>query len=343
MATTEETKSLFDKLMHDQEKTSKRCFCFQAIYSLRGVILALVTGILFASATTMVTLAERRNVHVFQICVIAYACLFVISAILSCVIRTQLCTQGKRDTAIMMVMGVTRWSSIVLAYYAFEYTQVGNVTAVVRGITPVLTSVLAFMFLHETVTIAEIVITTISIIGVLLVAAPSFIFKYTNVNGYDFQFPPDEAKPVIGYTLAIACGIIFSLTCLFARSLPKDGSAACRFIYDSLVGFILSVIFLYTLSPEPPVWSMSTLDAMSFTAYSVLDAIAIFTLYVSFQFELASTVSMLLNIEVVASYIFQTTILQSPPMIYQIIGAAVIILCSVLIAFIKWRQHKNDQ
>ncbi|XP_070544570.1 solute carrier family 35 member G1-like [Ptychodera flava] len=343
--------STLDEDLGDAKDESCSDKCKKALKTLLGILYATLTGVLFATATTAVNIAESHGIPTFQILFLAYVSLFIFAVLLCAFHRENVFKAGSKTVAVLLSTGFFRWLALLLSYFAYMYVAFGDVTAIVRGITPVLTPLLAFCFLHEQWTMVEVSLTALNIIGVVAVAGPFNMFvestpievgNLTDSAVDNKTETPINTNAAIGYSLTVGCGISFSLSYILARSLGDGGTVYCRLFYDSLTGTVLSLVPLLVVTTHP-VWSMAPALAATIALYCVVDAVALFALYRSFQLEFAATVSMLLNIEVVATYIYQATIFREAPNPFKLAGASIIMLSSVLIAIIKWRRKQKQE
>ncbi|XP_077980186.1 solute carrier family 35 member G1-like [Glandiceps talaboti] len=239
-------------------------------------------------------------------------------------------------------MGFFRWLALTLQYYAFKFLPFGDVTAVVRGLTPVLTALAALICLHEPWSCVEIAITLFNIGGVVLVAGPVFIFGEDSIDEDSYIDPDlkqDNMYLLIGFALTVGSGVSFSISYILARSLKDNFSVSCRLVYDSSVGTVLSFTLLYAAARGDPVWSIGSEMAIALAIYAIVENVALYAFYRSFKVEAAATVSMLLNIEVFTTYIYQATVFHLEPEALEITGALIIVFSSAVVFIIKWRRE----
>ncbi|XP_077980188.1 solute carrier family 35 member G1-like [Glandiceps talaboti] len=318
--------------------------CLGKLKELQGILLALVTGVLFSTATTLVTAVEIRGISAFQILFLAYLSILVIALSICLLRNNNVLIIGARNIIILLCMGFFRWLALTFVYYAFKLLPFGDVIAVVRGLVPVLTALAALVFLHERWSLVEIVVTLFNVAGVVVVAGPVFLRSeedYPDSDPDQHWTPCPTYNKAVGFSLAVGCGVSFSLCYILARSLKDSFTVSCRLVYDSSVGLLLSTIFLYATS-DRPMWLMGSKLIVTLLLYVTVENVALYAFYRSFKVEAAATVSMILNIELVTTYIYQATMFAVKPGALQITGAVLIICSSAIVVIIKWRSHSKE-
>jgi drug/metabolite transporter (DMT)-like permease len=206
-------------------------------------------------------------------------------------------------------------------FFALSYpgARLSDVTVLVFLNVP-LTGLFAYFCLREAFGWMEAATTTLSMVGVLLVAQPASIF------GAD-----DEAasQPVQSIVIAVSLlGAVSSAVAYLAiRKIGPNEDTLVMVLYFSVLGCFVGplgglVVGQTWISPSPT-------EAVMLIAVGVLGFLGHLLLNRGVQIAPAGPAAVMRYTDVLFSMLFQTTVLSNPPNALKLVGCALIMSCIV--------------
>ena len=229
----------------------------------------------------------------------------------------------------MFVRGACGAGGLAAFFYAVTLMDLGDATTVYFA-NPIFTAVLAHIFLGERITCIAGFAALSSLAGVILVARPEFIFQ-----GAAPSLSPTE---LLGASLALLGAVMTSVGMVIARK------------FSTKVHYLVSVAWFGIVGSALAPWAMLSEGAVvpDMTQILVLIAIGIMaflgqcTLNSGLQHAQAGPGTVMRNLDVVFSYIYQVFLLHSAASIFSIVGAGLIIFSAGLVAYAKWLKSKKQ-
>ncbi|XP_063966557.1 solute carrier family 35 member G1-like isoform X2 [Lytechinus pictus] len=308
----------------NNESVSTQFDC--SINRYKGVTLALLSTIILSFATLTVALLSGRvssNEVVFaQMFVELLFCLP-----LAALERVSVIISGK---ALYLVLFRSIMGSIgtTLAFFAFQVMPIGNAKAIIYT-SPVFTGLFSCILLREACPALDILLSALTLSGVLLVIQPPFIFggeqTSTNILG-----------PIFCLIVAAMVGLVFI-------SLRKIGSYRIHpiviLIYFSSVGMVMSAV----LSSALREWVIPRCgrDRILLILTGALQLMAQICLTLALRYEKATTVSLIRTSDVLFTFILDYLFFAIIPNAITISGALLIVGSLVGITLRKWQTEKK--
>lgn len=247
--------------------------------------------------------------------------------------------------------GFIGFFDVAFTYTSYRLLPLADASTIVFS-APVYTSFFAWIILKETCAFIHIINIVITIIGVLLVSKPSFLFP-TPVGVYANETltfnsnqtlieEPDNHARVTGSLIALSAAICASLVFINIRKMPKTSAPVvinafsviaiiCGAIYELIMSnFFPNSMFASGIGlPETPseyFWLLGN---------GVCGILGQLTLTVSLKLEEAGLVSLARTIEIVCAFIFQSVFLRDEKIDWTSYLGAVLVIIAVCISAIN--------
>ncbi|XP_077996814.1 uncharacterized protein LOC144450120 [Glandiceps talaboti] len=339
---SQEMKWLFKSMDFEEDNqkidslTSK---CSHIWKSLIGVTLALSSGICLGLSGVFSLLAVNVGITEIQILLFQGVCMVLFSTPFVLYMKLQVLPNNRLDRALLIMMGLLENLANLAYYYSMTYISgVGDVTAMYCAAVPVFTPLMASLVLREPwKPVRHGISTLLNLAGILLISLPSIEANrgktYTNVDVFNDS---------IGYTLAVLCALGLCTNAVLARAFTTEVSVLTISLYSGLVGTPIS----FALNFANGSGKFAHVDVMN--AIGALSGkIGFYMMYFGFRYrslnyEAATTVVLLGNIEIVAAYIGDVYLFGNTPKIVQLVGVGLVIGSALLVAFITGRAHVKE-
>ncbi|XP_077985263.1 solute carrier family 35 member G2-like [Glandiceps talaboti] len=310
-------------------------------HSTKGVCLALLAGAFSAFNNTLTVFLERIDMPAYQILLFMYSgSLLIITPIVIIVhgVRALLADTIKQRILLVSI-GVTYTIADTFQVLALGLLPIGNVTALYRGAMPIVTPLLAWIFLRKPYTKVQIVNTVLCLLGIIFTAQPSIIFGESDDTPVSES---DITNQILGYTFSILCGCGFSITYVMGAAIGDDVSVFVINFYENFIGTIINLVLVLTLTVGSQLWELHT-STVGFVVGLVVTFICNFCCrFRSLQIEPPTTVVLLVNIQIVIAYLADYIFFKEIPNTYDIIGAALIIFSSGFVAIATSIRNVNE-
>ncbi|XP_070551009.1 solute carrier family 35 member G2-like [Ptychodera flava] len=296
-------------------------------HSLRGVCLALLAGLFAALNNTVTVFLENLHLTPYQLLLLMYAgSLILMTIAILCLYGPRaLLAETRKERILLVAIGVTYTLSDICQILALEFIPIGNVTAIYRGTMPIITPILARIFLKEPFTKIHLVSTLLCLLGIVFTAQPETVF------GDETEATAENTSDDwLGYVLSVVCGIGFSITYVTGSALGCNVSVLVVNFYENFIGSMITLVLTFTVGT--PIWQLSG-AAIGF----LFGLVATFCLnflcrFRSLQLEPPTTVVLLVNIQIVIAYLADYLFFGYTLNLFDILGATSIIVSSLIVA-----------
>nr|XP_039264155.1 solute carrier family 35 member G1-like [Styela clava]XP_039264156.1 solute carrier family 35 member G1-like [Styela clava] len=223
---------------------------------------------------------------------------------------------------ILWARGFVGSTAMIFLYYAIDELSVGNAVTITY-ISVILVPFMARFLLKESLTIFDLIFGVITLIGVIFIAQPTFLFPLPEGE------KPQSALGVLFGTMSATC---MSLSVIIIRKLGRQTYPPLNVMYYSFCGSITTTIVLVAVGKfQYPCLS----DTPRIFSLGVVGVLAQFFLTLALQTERAGTVGVLRSFQIILIYILQVTVLGDIPSYLSLIGAALIFSSSIGIGIRK--------
>lgn len=122
----------------------------------------------------------------------------------------------KEERNLLILRGSLGFISFTLSYWAMSYIPLAdNITILMTA--PIYTSLCARIFLKEPFGLKELIFIIITLIGVVMIAQPEFLFRLTEMEAH-------ELDRLIGIAMAVVGAIITAVATIIVRKLKNTPS-----------------------------------------------------------------------------------------------------------------------
>lgn len=249
----------------------------------------------------------------------------------------------------LFIRGAVGCISFSLFYYAIQHLTLADSTTIFFT-APLYTGIFGYLFLREIVTRFDLVCTLASVVGVVLVVRPVFLFGTTtaDVGGVTTDggtANPDDPNVNTGseHTLGVFAAILGSLVsaCVYI-AIRKVGPGVHPLVFVCWMGLVGVFLTPFGGLVQTWVWPSNIVPWM----YVVFIGIFSFTGQILFnagvQKEKAGPASMIRNLDVVFSFVWQVTIEGILPNAWSVVGAVVISASVVAMGVRKWKMQEQQ-
>ncbi|KAI1289675.1 Solute carrier family 35 member G1 [Halotydeus destructor] len=302
---------------------------------LAGIILATISGVIFATGSFCVTLTPKVEPLMVLISrSLLQVVVFMIAAIVS---KTSLL--GVREERWTLIFrGVAGAVAVGSSYSALHLLPLADASSIVFS-SPVFVFVLACFVLGEPCGLFQVVMVVITVSGVVLISKPTFIF-----GGHDTKSL--ELSRLKGTIFALMASVALGFGFILVRRL-RSTSASVIIIWMSAVSILLAILTLavqyfllqqHFLMPE----TFSGNDWLLILANGVCGVFGQLTLTLSVKIERAGVTSLARSSDIVVAYIYQVAFLSQPLQLTSVLGSAMIMFCVIASALVKLRESKDN-
>lgn len=195
---------------------NEKISCSQLARRCTGIFYALLGSFFFTSSGFVI---KQVGVDFFD----ALLCRFIIQTLLLFIFITYKHYQifsGSWNLIFLQIIRVILASSgLFLFYLSYLYIPLPDLTTV-RYTQVIWTALLAMLIFHEGIAIPTILAILLTIIGVVCVAQPTFLFAISNVNQTDIVHQSsNESSRFLGLILALACALSISSSIVLNKKL----------------------------------------------------------------------------------------------------------------------------
>ena len=239
--------------------------------------------------------------------------------------RKDLMSSFKLPTAYFVFgRAIAETTSVTCQFYAYQNMNIGDAAAIIYS-SPLITGILAAIFLKERLTLFNLLATFVSFGGVILVSRPPFLFE-SSESGVD------------GARFAVAgiafCGTIcVSIGILCVRKIGKTVDSFVMTYYFSLVCCIipLAITGITGNFQLPPCdyrrWLLLLIGILGFLGHmSFVKAV---------QLEEAMLIAVIRTVDVLFGYILDITVFGSTPSILSVLGAFLVVSSAAAVGLNK--------
>lgn len=208
---------------------------------------------------------------------------------------------------LLILRGAIGFLGLNAYYYSLAYLPLADAT-VIQYMNPLLTALLSSVFLGERVRKHEIIATAIALVGVVLVARPSFLFGAL------------APLPFKGVLIAVAGAVCSALAYVCVRALGRTETPAVIVFYFPLVAVPLTVPF----AASQLVWPAAT-DWIFLVLLGVFTQVGQQRMTVGLQLERAGPATAMTYLQIVFAFVWGLAIFHETPSLPTIAGASCIV------------------
>ncbi|XP_070566234.1 solute carrier family 35 member G1-like [Ptychodera flava] len=306
-----------------EEEKSRNCWA-----SIAGVVYALTSGICLGFSDVFVLLGMNGGVAPAQQLLIKSIVMVLVIVPLMLYKSISLLAIEKRDVIYNICKGFAENGADIAFYYSLAYIGIGDASAIALGFLPIFSQFMACIFLRDKLQIVDWITTAVSLVGILLITRPDFIFGSAEHSDSDW----------LGYVLTVIAPLLLGSGAIFTRLMTRDLSILVVMLFNGLCGIVISIPMLFLPKTENLFTVLK--NNMSVIGYMV-GMIALYLPYCltfnrALQLETAAKVTLLFNIQVICGFLADVLIFGLVPSWLEFTGGGLVLLSSFLAALSSW-------
>lgn len=249
---------------------------------------------------------------------------------------------------ILVIRCLLGYLSMILGWYSLMLLSLAEFT-VLRFLSPVFTTLLAYYFIGETFGLSEIFVGIMSVIGTLLISCPDLIdsifksiinFNLQTVTMENAPFQGDKKKHVLGVVCVVLSGLLSSIVTLILRYIAPRTSHMHSVIYFSMISLPLSFIF-GIIKDEKWVLPTHLITYVLLFFASFLGYLAHILATMGLQRVTATKASSISYIQVVFAFIAEWLVWGILPSVHTLLGGIIICGSMLVSSFIIAPKNEN--
>jgi drug/metabolite transporter (DMT)-like permease len=348
---TDELENINQNLNNLEEKspsilTQQKSAFSQGIRRCTGIFYALIGSLLFTSSGFII---KQLNIDFFD----ALLCRFIIQTFILTIFifyqRYQI-IRGSLNLILLQIIRVILASSGLLLFYSsYRYIPLPDLTTV-RYTQVIWTAIIAMIIFHERISIPTIFAIILTIIGVICVAQPTFLFhKLENGNStiINVNIQSDKSFRFLGLCLAFGCALSISGSIVLNKKLLvlKIPQSILMFHFSFINLLILSInqirnrLILHMYSNQ----TMFTWQYLIAASISLLQLFSSILTQKAIKLEHPSLISVVQSSDILFSIFLQNLFTNEKSNWLVLLGSALVTTSIFLVGSYKlWNDHKKS-
>lgn len=252
----------------------------------------------------------------------------------------------KGSRILLLFRGLLGALSILSAYFSIKMIHFAD-SMVIRYSSPLVTALFARIILKEKLSLIHIISFGLSIIGVLCVVRPSFLFRQFGQQGQ----VETSLEFILGIILALFSAISAGSTFVFIKKLTnKKIHFTIIIFYFSFLGFLISsgtslVLYLTNLTHQNLI--LTKQYVLKDISIGLLAGLISFFGHVCFTLAIArnnaNKIAVLRTIDILIAFVLEYLILDVAPHWVTLLGAFLILLSVLVIYVYKFLLNKRKR
>lgn len=333
---TERNNNTTDDAKQKIQSVTRASGILHAVYKHRGISIVILACLLSALHSVFVRYV-KEELHPMQVSFTRFVLQLVFPIPLMIYHKVPLLPETRTVGLMLLTRGLFGMVALTLFFYSLYFTRVGDATAIFFG-SPVFACIFARLFLKEAIGIVEIILVFVVIGGVFMIAQPPFLFG--GGGGEDSE--EDITSEFIGAMLALFACICLALTTVLMRKMGtmNINSTKIVFYYASVAavgtGILTTVLGAWTMPSCGKV-------RLALVGMGVMNSASQCLITYSLSIEKVVFVTTLRTNEVVFAFILEFLLFSISPEVFSLIGAAMVITASFILAIKKLYTEKRNR
>jgi len=293
-----------------------------------GIILAIISALIFSMSALMVKLAE--SVPSIEVAFTRLTLQIVFSLPAMIFFKDKFIYPWKQSR-FLLLRAISGTTALNLMIYAVKHMPLAD-ARVIFYTSPVFTAILGRIFLKESVSKFDVLAMILSIGGVVLIGRPTFLFGSLGKSS--------ESKQVwVPTLLAVGAAIGSSASAVLTRKMSQEVGPRVVVFYFAVVGSIISFVGSLISGFKYP--DCGTYDSIYMVGIGCLGYFGSVVRSKALAMEKASVIALVSTIGIGFSFILQVAVLDVATNSLSIGGAILVLLCNVIIFIKKLRDMKK--
>ncbi|XP_022215966.2 solute carrier family 35 member G1 [Drosophila obscura] len=292
-----------------------------------GIILATLSSLFFSLCSVIVK--GLVDVNPMELAAFRFVGVLLPTIPILIYTRQPVFPEGKRVILLMRCfMGTT---GLMLSFYAFRHMPLADASVIIFS-TPVFVAIFARAFLKEPCTMFNVITINITLVGVVLITRPPFVFGDTS--------PPQDGTQLTGRPYDIWGPVAAFSSTLFGANVYILLRALKNLHFSVIMTNFGATALVYTLIVSASIgavcWPSCGRDRWLVVVLGVFSFLGQILLTLSLQIEQAGPVAIARCVDIVFAFIWQIIFFGETPNGYSLFGALMVISSVILTALKKW-------
>ncbi|KAI8515696.1 hypothetical protein Bbelb_065090 [Branchiostoma belcheri] len=298
----------------------------------KSILLTVMSAIAMSFAGEFTAIVSKEGLPNFQIIfLMRFIGLLILIPILA-FCRPRL-TGGNRRQNIMLFLFSIFTNAVMIAYMlSFVYTVPGIAFGIIQGLTPLFVACVGFVFLKESLFLADVCGIFISMIGVVLVAVGN-----TQVHGMSTKLLVLSIVIPLTASLALAPDFVFRRYLTGTLQVP----IFTILLYQNLVGTVAFLAITY--AAETPIWTMSLRTVLYVVGLGVTKELGTFLLLAALKFLTAYITTTVRMFGIPFTLILDYFFLQKVPNFFHFAGVALVMFGIMFVSAHTWGKERQKE
>ncbi|CAF0869982.1 unnamed protein product [Rotaria sp. Silwood1] len=341
-------KSECDNENIDSNKTIT-CFikCFRHVERFSGILYALLASVLFTSSNFII---QQLNIILLDVFLIRFFLqgITLLGFVLYKGYHPFLCS----NSLLVFIRSLTAAAGSVCFYIGLVFLPLPDLLTL-RYTQVVWTALLVLIIFRERITIPIIIASILTLMGVIGVAQPSFIFSKSNTfnKTSEILLTNNNKKRLLGIFVALLCAFSISMSFVLTKKLfekkVRQSIMLFHFILTTLVFLLISQTYYWTYSKTNHQKfnikrNYLTKDFFRATILATLQLIPMILLQKSIKREHPSIVTIVQSSDILFSIILQNVFSNIKSNTYALIGSTLVLTSIIIVGGHKfWQDRKH--
>lgn len=294
-----------------------------------GIILATLSSLFFSLCSVIVK--GLVDVNPMELASFRFVGVLLPAIPILIYTRQPVFPEGKRVILLLRCfMGTT---GLMLSFYAFRHMPLADASVIIFS-TPVFVAIFARVFLKEPCTLFNVVTINMTLLGVVLITRPPFVFgdAVPEAAG-DSEKYIDKTYDIWGPVAAISSTLFGANVYILLRALKNLHFSV---IMTNFGGIALVYTLIVCGSIGAVCWPSCGRDRWLVVILGIFSFLGQILLTLSLQVEQAGPVAIARCADIVFAFIWQIMFFGEAPNAYSLFGALMVVSSVILTAMKKW-------
>ncbi|XP_055607778.1 solute carrier family 35 member G1-like [Uranotaenia lowii] len=298
-----------------------------------GIILATVSSLFFSLCSVIVK--GLVEVNPIELATFRFIGVLLPSIPIAIYKEESFFPRGKRIILVLRCFVGT--TGLMLSFYAFRHMPLADASVIIFS-TPVFVAIFARLFLRESCGIFNVITIVLTLIGVVLITRPPFLFEEGSSSsggssGLAEEQTIESNYDVWGPVAALSSTLFGANAYVLLRALKglhfsviMTNFGAFALVYTLIVCYYLGALC----------WPLCGSDRMLVIALALFSFGGQILLTLALQYEQAGPVAIARSADIVFAFIWQIMFFKETPNVYSVLGALLVVSSVVLSGMRKW-------
>ncbi|XP_055641854.1 solute carrier family 35 member G1 [Toxorhynchites rutilus septentrionalis] len=292
-----------------------------------GIILATVSSLFFSLCSVIVK--GLVDVNPIELATFRFIGVLLPSIPIAIYKEESFFPRGKRIILVLRCFVGT--TGLMLSFYAFRHMPLADASVIIFS-TPVFVAIFARLFLRETCGMFNVITIILTLIGVVLITRPPFLFE-DSVHNLDEEQVIESNYDVWGPVAALSSTLFGANAYVLLRALKglhfsviMTNFGAFALVYTLIVCYYLGALC----------WPLCGSDRILVIALALFSFGGQILLTLALQYEQAGPVAIARSADIVFAFIWQIMFFKETPNVYSVLGALLVVSSVALSGMRKW-------